>query len=143
MTAFHTIAVPHEDILTGRLTMDVFAADLWEVHKGRRYAQRLEMPLTGTLGFLLLAKERGLVANLAPLLLELQEVGLYLSAALIDRALRLAGEKSSIPKSGILIGAVWRVADPAVGFERAPVQVEGQEVPPLWADHPGGDGHLR
>lgn len=35
MTAFHTIAVPHEDILTGRLTMDVFAADLWEVHKGR------------------------------------------------------------------------------------------------------------
>ena len=35
MTAFHTIAVPHEDILTGRLTMDVFAADLWEVHQGR------------------------------------------------------------------------------------------------------------
>ena len=35
MTAFHTIAVPHEDILAGRLTMDVFAADLWEVHKGR------------------------------------------------------------------------------------------------------------
>ena len=29
MTSFHTIAVPHEDILTGRLTMDVFAADLW------------------------------------------------------------------------------------------------------------------
>lgn len=35
MTAFHTIAVPHEDILAGRLTMDVFAADLWEVHQGR------------------------------------------------------------------------------------------------------------
>lgn len=35
MTAFHTIAVPHEDILTGRLTMDVFAADLWEVYKER------------------------------------------------------------------------------------------------------------
>jgi predicted AAA+ superfamily ATPase len=35
MTAFHTIAVPHEDILAGWLTMDVFAADLWEVHKGR------------------------------------------------------------------------------------------------------------
>jgi len=35
MPAFHTIAVPHEDILAGRLTMDVFAADLWEVHKGR------------------------------------------------------------------------------------------------------------
>jgi predicted nucleic acid-binding protein len=61
--------------------------------KGRRYAQRLEMPLTGTLGLLLLAKERGLVAKLAPLLVELQEAGLYLGAALIDRVLRLAGEK--------------------------------------------------
>lgn len=35
MTTFHTIAVPHEDILAGRLTLDVFAADLWEVHKDR------------------------------------------------------------------------------------------------------------
>jgi hypothetical protein len=35
MTAFHTIAVPHDDILAGRLTMDVFAADLWEVYRGR------------------------------------------------------------------------------------------------------------
>ena len=35
MKAFHTIAIPHEDILEGRLTEDVFAADLWEVYKGR------------------------------------------------------------------------------------------------------------
>ena len=35
MTAFHTIAVPHDDILAGRLTLDVFAADLWEVYKRR------------------------------------------------------------------------------------------------------------
>lgn len=35
MPAFHTIAVPHKDILEGRLTMDVFAADLWEVSQGR------------------------------------------------------------------------------------------------------------
>ena len=33
MKSFHTIAVPHKDILEGRLTMDVFAADLWEVMK--------------------------------------------------------------------------------------------------------------
>ena len=33
--SFHTIAVPHDDILEGRLTMDVFAADLWEVFQGR------------------------------------------------------------------------------------------------------------
>jgi hypothetical protein len=35
MKPFHTIAVPHKDILEGRLTMDVFAADLWEVSKNR------------------------------------------------------------------------------------------------------------
>ncbi|GIV69804.1 ATP-binding protein [Caldilinea sp.] len=33
--AFHTIAIPHDDILEGRLTLDVFAADLWEVHHRR------------------------------------------------------------------------------------------------------------
>ena len=30
MKPFHTIAIPHKDILEGRLTMDIFAADLWE-----------------------------------------------------------------------------------------------------------------
>lgn len=35
MKAFHTIAIPHKDILEGRLTMDVFAADLWEVSQKR------------------------------------------------------------------------------------------------------------
>jgi hypothetical protein len=32
---FHTIAVPQRDILEGRMTMDVFAADLWDVFKNR------------------------------------------------------------------------------------------------------------
>lgn len=35
MRPFHTIAIPHDDILRDRLTLDVFAADLWEVYKGR------------------------------------------------------------------------------------------------------------
>jgi hypothetical protein len=35
MNSFHTIAVPHKDILEGRLTMDVFAADLWDVFNKR------------------------------------------------------------------------------------------------------------
>ena len=35
MKAFHAVAVPHQDILDGKLTMDVFAADLWEVSKNR------------------------------------------------------------------------------------------------------------
>jgi len=35
MKPFHTIAVPHNDILEGRLTMDIFAANLWEVFNNR------------------------------------------------------------------------------------------------------------
>lgn len=34
MKAFIKIARPHEDILKGRLTMDIFAADLWQVARG-------------------------------------------------------------------------------------------------------------
>lgn len=35
MRPFHTIAIPHKDILEGRLEQDVFAADLYEVSQGR------------------------------------------------------------------------------------------------------------
>ena len=35
MNPFHTIAIPHRDILAGKLTLEVFATDLWEVFKGR------------------------------------------------------------------------------------------------------------
>ena len=35
MKPFTRIAVPHEDIVEGRLTMDVFAADLWQVAQGK------------------------------------------------------------------------------------------------------------
>ena len=35
MNPFHTIAVPHGDILAGRLTQEVFAADLWNVCNGK------------------------------------------------------------------------------------------------------------
>lgn len=39
MKAFHTIAVPHRDILQGKLTMDTFAADLWEAFHNRGVAE--------------------------------------------------------------------------------------------------------
>lgn len=35
MNAFHAIAVPHRDILEGRLTLDIFAADISEVYNNR------------------------------------------------------------------------------------------------------------
>ena len=39
MKAFTAVANPHEDVMHGKLTMDVFAADLWEVYKGRAPAE--------------------------------------------------------------------------------------------------------
>ncbi len=45
MKPFHTIAVPHDDILQGRLTLDVFAADLWEVYQGRGPEEYRDMDL--------------------------------------------------------------------------------------------------
>ena len=35
MKPFHTVAVPHKDVLSGKLTMEVFAADLWDTYQGR------------------------------------------------------------------------------------------------------------
>lgn len=35
MKPFHTIAIPHDDILKKKQTMDVFAADLWDVFMNR------------------------------------------------------------------------------------------------------------
>lgn len=62
--------------------------------KGRRYARRMGFPLTGTLGVLLLAKEKGLIPALAPLIAELQQAGLYLSPRLITKVLALADEEA-------------------------------------------------
>jgi hypothetical protein len=60
---------------------------------GRRYAKRLGLPLSGTVGVLLTAKAEGLMPALAPLIDQLLAEGLFLSPELIDRALELAGEK--------------------------------------------------
>jgi len=60
--------------------------------KGRRYAKRLGLSLTGTMGLLLLAKEEGLIPALAPLVDELQSAGLYLAPSLVNRVLQLADE---------------------------------------------------
>jgi hypothetical protein len=35
MNAFHTIAIPHSDILKGKFTQDTFAADLWQAYNNK------------------------------------------------------------------------------------------------------------
>ena len=39
MKPFHTVAVPHRDILEGRLSLDVYAADLWDLYQGRALSE--------------------------------------------------------------------------------------------------------
>jgi len=60
--------------------------------KARRYAERLDLPLTGTLGVLLAAKEAGLIESVALWTDKIREAGLYLRADLVARVLELAGE---------------------------------------------------
>ncbi len=65
---------------------------IMDERKGRRYAQRLGIPVAGTIAVLLLAKERGLLPAVGPLLQTLVDAGLYLAPSLVTRALHLAGE---------------------------------------------------
>ena len=58
----------------------------------RRHAKRLGMPLTGTLGVLLRAKQLGLVGAIEPLIDQLRQSGIRLGDDLIAEVLRLAGE---------------------------------------------------
>ncbi len=59
---------------------------------GRQHARRLGLPLTGSIGILLRAKEEGLVPAVRPILETLRDGGIYLGAELVAKALRLAGE---------------------------------------------------
>jgi uncharacterized protein len=65
---------------------------IMDERKGRRYAHRLGLSLTGTLGVLLLSKEEGLVTAVAPLIQQLLDQGLYFSPELVSHALTLANE---------------------------------------------------
>lgn len=59
---------------------------------GRRVAGRLGYPLLGFIGILLIAKKRGLVTQVIPLLLEAKNQGYWMSDELIDTAKSITGE---------------------------------------------------
>ena len=58
----------------------------------RRYAERIGLPFTGTVGLLLEAKERDFIDAIKPLLNVLLANGIRLSPSLINDALQQAGE---------------------------------------------------
>ena len=60
--------------------------------QARAVAKRLGVGVIGTVGCLLRAKRAGVVAEVKPLIGKLEDVGFYLSEALKEEALRIAGE---------------------------------------------------
>lgn len=59
---------------------------------GRRCAETLGVPLLGTLGLVMIAKKRGLIPSARPVIALLKQHGIFLSEAIIDRAMLLIGE---------------------------------------------------
>lgn len=74
------------------LAQELGATAAIDERRGRRLAASLGVPQTGTVGILLLAKKRGLIPALTPLLDQLGAKGVYLSPRLYEEARSLAGE---------------------------------------------------
>lgn len=59
---------------------------------GRKCAASLRIPVRGTLGIVLVAKQRGLITTARPVIEDMMTTGLYLSRKVVDEALRRVGE---------------------------------------------------
>ena len=59
---------------------------------GRRCAAAFGIPVRGTLGLILTAKERGRIAEARPVLVQLRLAGMFLSDRVMNQALALVGE---------------------------------------------------
>ncbi len=59
---------------------------------GRKCAASLNIAVHGTLGIVLIAKKRGLIPKARPVIEDMMQTGLYLSRAVVDRALSRVGE---------------------------------------------------
>lgn len=58
----------------------------------KKYAKYLKLPVTGTLGVLLRAKQEGYIDRLEPVLRQMVEKGIYISRSLVELCLKQAGE---------------------------------------------------
>jgi predicted nucleic acid-binding protein len=61
--------------------------------QARRCATELRLPIIGSLRVLIILKERGLISTIQPAVSKFREAGSYVSEALIQQALKLAGER--------------------------------------------------
>jgi predicted nucleic acid-binding protein len=60
--------------------------------QARKVAEQLKLPIRGTLGILLDAKQAGLIREVKPLVLQLQQLGFRLAPETFGAVVQLAGE---------------------------------------------------
>lgn len=65
---------------------------LMDERAGRRLAQQLGLPVIGTIGILLLAKQLGILNEIAPLLNDLIDQGKWMSSTFYRQVLQMADE---------------------------------------------------
>ncbi len=61
--------------------------------KGRIFAQKTGIAITGTLGIIVQAKFAGIITSIKPLILKIKETNFRISTELEDKILKIAGEK--------------------------------------------------
>ena len=77
-------------ILAKEVAADVVIIDNANAKKHAKY---LGLPVTGTLGVLIKAKQKGYINELRPMLQRMVESGIYLSQSLIELCLKQVGEE--------------------------------------------------
>lgn len=74
---------------------------LIDERKARKGANDIyQLPVIGTAGLLIEAKRQGLIQNVSETLIEMKRNGYWIHEAIIDRALRLAGEIKPVNHNG-------------------------------------------
>ena len=58
----------------------------------KKYAKYLELPVTGTLGVLMKAKQKGYLSELKPVLDVMVQNGIYIKSSLVELCLKQVGE---------------------------------------------------
>lgn len=79
------------EVLQWAMTHEGFEAIL-DDHAARECARALGLPVRGTLGVILAAKQRGFITRVRPLFEELLRIHFHIAPLLLQRALDLSGE---------------------------------------------------
>lgn len=69
---------------------DIFV--ILDDRNARRIAEQLSLKVIGTVGMLLRAKQKGVITEIKPLLTALNQADFRISEAIVQKALRIAGE---------------------------------------------------